>query len=51
LAWQTKRTDKDGGIAHRSDFTGQARQVFDAVKALVGAVGARAPTWSRSTRT
>ncbi len=31
--------DKDGGVAHRGDFTGQARQVFGAVKALVEAAG------------
>jgi 2-iminobutanoate/2-iminopropanoate deaminase len=31
--------DKDGGVAHRGDFTSQARQVFGAVKALVEAGG------------
>jgi enamine deaminase RidA (YjgF/YER057c/UK114 family) len=31
--------DKDGGVAHRGDFTAQARQVFGAVKALVEAAG------------
>jgi enamine deaminase RidA (YjgF/YER057c/UK114 family) len=31
--------DKDGGVAHRGDFTGQARQVFGAVKTLVEAAG------------
>lgn len=31
--------DKDGGVAHRDDFTAQARQVFGAVKALVEAGG------------
>lgn len=31
--------DKDGGVAHRGDFTGQARQVFGAVRALVEAAG------------
>ena len=31
--------DKDGGVAHVGDFTGQARQVFGAIKALVTAGG------------
>ena len=31
--------DRDGGVAHRGDFQGQARQVFGAVKALVEAGG------------
>ena len=31
--------DKDGGVAHRADFKGQARQVFGAVKSLVEATG------------
>lgn len=31
--------DKDGGVAHRGDFKGQARQVFGAIKALVEAQG------------
>jgi enamine deaminase RidA (YjgF/YER057c/UK114 family) len=31
--------DKDGGVAHRGDFTAQARQVFGAVRALVEAAG------------
>jgi len=31
--------DKDGGVSHRGDFKGQARQVFGAVKALVEAGG------------
>jgi enamine deaminase RidA (YjgF/YER057c/UK114 family) len=29
----------DGGVNHRGDFTGQARQVFGAIKALVEAGG------------
>ena len=31
--------DKDGSVKHRGDFTGQAREVFRAVKALVEAGG------------
>ncbi len=31
--------DKDGGVAHRGDFKGQARLVFGAVKSLVEAGG------------
>lgn len=31
--------DKDGGVAHRGDFKGQARQAFGAVRALVEAAG------------
>src|SRR3989442_13323603 len=31
--------DKDGGVKHRGGFTGQARDVFAAVKALGGAGG------------
>ena len=31
--------DKDGGVNHRGDFLGQARQVFGSVKALVEAGG------------
>jgi enamine deaminase RidA (YjgF/YER057c/UK114 family) len=31
--------DKDGGISHRGDFKGQAREVFRAVKALVEVQG------------
>ena len=31
--------DKDGGVAHRGDFKGQARAVFTAIKALVEAGG------------
>src|SRR2546429_34786 len=31
--------DKDGGVKHRGDFKGQARDVFAAVKALVEAGG------------
>ena len=32
--------DKDGGVAHRGDFKGQAREVFRALKALCEAQGA-----------
>jgi enamine deaminase RidA (YjgF/YER057c/UK114 family) len=31
--------DKDGGVSHRGDFTGQAREVFRSIKALVEAGG------------
>ncbi len=31
--------DKDGGVAHRGDFKGQARAVFNAIRALVEAAG------------
>jgi 2-iminobutanoate/2-iminopropanoate deaminase len=31
--------DKDGSVAHRGDFTAQARAVFGSVKALVEAAG------------
>jgi 2-iminobutanoate/2-iminopropanoate deaminase len=31
--------DKDGSVAHRGDFKGQARQVFGAIKSLVEAGG------------
>ncbi len=31
--------DKDGGVAHRGDFKGQARHVFAAIKALVESAG------------
>lgn len=31
--------DKDGGVAHKGDFQGQARAVFSAIKALVEAGG------------
>ena len=31
--------DKEGGVAHRGDFKGQARQVFAAIKAHVEAAG------------
>lgn len=31
--------DKDGSVAHRGDFKGQARQVFDSIKKLVEAGG------------
>jgi 2-iminobutanoate/2-iminopropanoate deaminase len=31
--------DKDGGVAHRGDFSGQARAVFGSIKALVEAAG------------
>ncbi|HEY7364852.1 MAG TPA: RidA family protein [Methylomirabilota bacterium] len=31
--------DKDGSVKHRGDFTGQAREVFRAIKALVEAGG------------
>jgi enamine deaminase RidA (YjgF/YER057c/UK114 family) len=31
--------DKDGAVAHRGDFTGQARAVFGSIKALVEAAG------------
>jgi len=31
--------DKDGGVLHRGDFKGQARQAFRALKALVEAAG------------
>jgi len=31
--------DKDGGVKHRGDFTGQARDAFAAVQALVEAGG------------
>jgi 2-iminobutanoate/2-iminopropanoate deaminase len=31
--------DKDGGVAHRGDVKGQAREVFKAIKALVEAQG------------
>ena len=31
--------DKDGSVAHRGDFKGQARQVFASIKALVEAAG------------
>jgi len=31
--------DKDGSVAHRGDFKGQARQVFASLKALVEAGG------------
>jgi 2-iminobutanoate/2-iminopropanoate deaminase len=31
--------DKDGSVAHRGDFRGQARQVFASLKALVEAGG------------
>jgi 2-iminobutanoate/2-iminopropanoate deaminase len=33
--------DKDGGVLHRGDFRGQAREAFRAVKALVEAGGGR----------
>jgi len=33
--------DKDGGVAHRGDFKGQARAVFTAIKALVEAGGGK----------
>ena len=32
--------DKDGGVAHRGDFKGQARQALQAIKALVEVQGA-----------
>ena len=38
LAGQVPYT-KDGGVAHRGDFTAQARQVFGAIKAHVEAAG------------
>ena len=38
LAGQVAYDDK-GGVAHRGDFTGQARQVFASIKALVEAGG------------
>jgi enamine deaminase RidA (YjgF/YER057c/UK114 family) len=31
--------DKDGGVLHRGDFKGQAREAFRAIKALVEAAG------------
>ena len=31
--------DKDGGVLHRGDFKGQAREAFRALKALVEAAG------------
>jgi 2-iminobutanoate/2-iminopropanoate deaminase len=31
--------DTDGGVAHRGDFSGQARAVFGSIKALVEAAG------------
>jgi 2-iminobutanoate/2-iminopropanoate deaminase len=31
--------DASGGVAHRGDFTGQARSVFSSIKALVEAAG------------
>ena len=31
--------DKDGSVAHRGDFKGQARQVFASIKALVESAG------------
>jgi enamine deaminase RidA (YjgF/YER057c/UK114 family) len=31
--------DKDGGVAHRGDFKGQARGAFEAIKALVESQG------------
>lgn len=31
--------DKDGSVAHRGDFTAQARAVFGSIKALVEAAG------------
>lgn len=31
--------DKDGGVMHRGDFKGQAREAFRAIKALVEAAG------------
>ncbi len=33
--------DKDGGVLHRGDFKGQAREVFRCIKALVEAGGGR----------
>jgi enamine deaminase RidA (YjgF/YER057c/UK114 family) len=33
--------DKDGGVAHRGDFKGQARAAFRALQALVEAAGGR----------
>ena len=33
--------DKDGGVMHRGDFKGQAREVFRCIKALVEAAGGR----------
>lgn len=33
--------DKDGGVLHRGDFKGQAREVFRSIKALVEAGGGR----------
>jgi enamine deaminase RidA (YjgF/YER057c/UK114 family) len=33
--------DKDGGVLHRGDFRGQAREAFRALKALVEAGGGR----------
>ena len=33
--------DKKGGVAHKGDFEGQARQVFKSVKALVEAGGGK----------
>ena len=33
--------DKDGGVAHKGDFKGQARAVFSAIKALVEAGGGK----------
>jgi enamine deaminase RidA (YjgF/YER057c/UK114 family) len=33
--------DKDGGVLHRGDFRGQAREAFRAIKALVEAGGGR----------
>ncbi|HUF90883.1 MAG TPA: RidA family protein [Candidatus Limnocylindria bacterium] len=33
--------DKDGGVLHRGDFKGQAREVFRSLKALVEAGGGR----------
>jgi 2-iminobutanoate/2-iminopropanoate deaminase len=33
--------DKDGGVLHRGDFRGQARETFRAIKALVEAGGGR----------
>ena len=33
--------DKDGGVAHRGDFKGQARECFRAIKAHVEAAGGK----------
>jgi 2-iminobutanoate/2-iminopropanoate deaminase len=33
--------DKNGGVAHKGDFQGQARQVFKSIKALVEAGGGK----------